>query len=112
MRVESKGRALLVAAFALALAAILAVPALATHTVKFDSSIQIGAGPPAFHGKVKSENHGCVQDRKVRVFKAKRGADRLLGRGRTNRRGHWRIVLDPPPGSGAYYAKVIRREEG
>jgi hypothetical protein len=94
-----------------ALAALGAVPASATNTVRYDTGIRIGDGPPAFHGKVSSEAHVCVKHRKVRMYKKLPGRDKLLGKGITNRRGHWKILVDPV-GTGAYYARVRRREEG
>jgi hypothetical protein len=108
---QGSRRAWLLAGLAGVLAAAAAVPAAATNTVRYDSSIRIGDGPPAFHGKVNSEKHACVVHRKVRVYKERTGPDRLLGRGKTNHRGHWKIIVDPI-GSGAYYARVLRREEG
>jgi hypothetical protein len=108
---RAHGRTRLFLWTATAVAAVAAVPASAGNVVKYDSQVTIGQGPPPFHGQVKSENPGCEDQRKVRMFKKKRGADKLLGRDKTNHRGHWKIVVDPLR-TGAYYAKVIRREEG
>ena len=95
----------------LAATALLAVPALATNTVKIDSKVTISSQPPAFHGHVKSIKHACEIQRKVKLFKERTGADKLLGTDKTNHLGRWKILLTPLK-SGAYYAKVVRREEG
>jgi hypothetical protein len=91
--------------------AVVAVPALATQTVKIDSKVTISTQAPAFHGKVKSDNHACETQRKVKLFRQKSGPDKLLGKDKTNHLGRWKIVVDPLK-SGAYYAKVVRRSEG
>jgi hypothetical protein len=96
---------------ALAGVAIAAIPALATQTVKIDSKVTISNNAPAFHGRVKSSNSACEQQRKVKLFKKRSGADKLLGKDKTNNHGKWEIVVQPLK-SGAYYAKVVRREEG
>ena len=100
----------LAAALTLALA-LVAVPALATHTVKINSRVTISSRPPAFHGHVKSPNHACEIQRKVKLFRQRNGPDKLLGKDKTNHHGRWKIVVDPLK-SGAYYAKVVRRSEG
>ncbi|HMC06091.1 MAG TPA: hypothetical protein VKG89_01725 [Solirubrobacterales bacterium] len=91
--------------------AVVAVPALATQTVKIDSKVTMSSQAPAFHGKVKSDNHACETQRKVKLFRQKSGPDKLLGTDKTNHLGRWKIVVDPLK-SGAYYAKVVRRSEG
>ena len=92
-------------------AAVAAVPALATNVVKIDSKVTISAHAPAFHGRVKSDNHACETGRKVKLFKRRHGPDHLLGHDETNHRGRWQVGVNPLS-SGAYYAKVTRREEG
>ena len=91
--------------------AIAAVPALATNVVKIDSKVTISAHAPAFHGRVKSDNHACETGRKVKLFKRRHGPDHLLGHDETNHKGRWQVGVNPLS-SGAYYAKVTRREEG
>jgi hypothetical protein len=91
-------------------AAIAAIPALGA-IVKINSKVTISSQAPAFHGKVKSSNTACEQHRKVKLFKQRSGADKLLGKDRTNHHGEWEIEVQPLK-SGAYYAKVVRREEG
>jgi hypothetical protein len=92
-------------------AAIAAVPAMATNTVKIDSRVTISDNPPAFHGHVKSQRNACERHRKVKLYKQRHGDDKLLGKDKTNRHGRWVIEVDPLR-SGAYYARVKRREEG
>jgi hypothetical protein len=92
-------------------AAVAAVPALATNVVKIDSKVTISAHAPAFHGRVKSDNHACETGRKVKLFKRRHGPDHLLGHDETNHKGRWQVGVNPLS-SGAYYAKVTRREEG
>jgi hypothetical protein len=96
---------------ALTAAAIAAIPALATQTVKIDSKVTISTNAPAFHGQVKSDNAACERQRKVKLFRKRSGPDKLLGKDKTNNHGKWKIVVDPLK-SGAYYAKLVRREEG
>ena len=91
---------------AVALASV--VPAQA-QDMTYDSKIRLKNAAPAFHGKVKSESTMCVPNRKVRLFKAKRGADdKLLGKTRTDSEGRWEILKTPK--SGVYYAKVNQFE--
>ena len=85
-----------------------AVPASA-QDMTYDSKIRLKNAAPAFHGKVKSESTLCVPNRKVRLFKAKRGEDdKLLGKTRTDSEGRWEILKTPK--SGVYYAKVNQFE--
>jgi hypothetical protein len=107
---QAHRRAALMVCAALA-TAVAAVPALATNVVKIDSKVTISAHAPAFHGRVKSDNHACETGRKVKLFKRRHGPDHLLGHDETNHRGRWQVGMNPLS-SGAYYAKVTRREEG
>jgi len=104
----------------LALAAVLALAvsvsavavAPATNTVSIDSRILMRQSFPAFHGKVKSPNEACVENRVVKLFKKKRnGGRRLLGKTHTNGKGKWKVIVDPLK-SGVYRAVVKRRAEG
>jgi hypothetical protein len=107
---QAHRRAALIVCAALA-TAVAAVPALATNVVKIDSKVTISAHAPAFHGRVKSDNHACETGRKVKLFKRRHGPDHLLGHDETNHKGRWQVGVNPLS-SGAYYAKVTRREEG
>lgn len=95
----------------IALTCAIAIGALspaAAQDMPFESKITIGDGPPAFHGKVKSDNVECVGNRKVRVFRVRNGEDKLLGKDRTDVSGNWEVLVSLK--GGAYYAKVNRYE--
>jgi hypothetical protein len=97
---------------ALALGCVgLAVPASAGNVVRIDSKVTIAESPPAFHGRVISDNEACEQGRTVKLLQKRPGQDDSLGRDTTNNNGKWQVVVEPLS-SGAYYAKVRRREEG
>jgi hypothetical protein len=88
-----------------------AIPALAQpNTVHINSTVTLANHAPAFHGRVKSPNDACEQGRKVKMFQQQPGPDDLLGHDTTNGQGQWLVPFKP--GSGAFYAKVKRREEG
>ncbi len=108
---QAHRRVALIVGAAIATAAVAAIPALATNVVKIDSKVRISHRAPAFHGKVKSDNNGCESNRKVKMFRRQHGPDELLGHDRTDRRGKWKVEVDPLS-SGAYYARVKRRAEG
>ena len=90
---------------AIATAAVAAIPALATNVVKIDSKVTISHHAPAFHGRVKSDNHACEVGRNVKLFKRRHGPDQFLGHDETNHRGRWKVGVSPLS-SGVYYAKV------
>jgi len=91
--------------------ALVSIPSLATQVLRHPSRVTISEKAPAFHGRVKSNAHPCVQRRKVKLFLAKRHApDKFLGRDHTNNHGRWQVEVNPLK-SGAYYAKVSRRSE-
>ena len=108
---QAHSRVALIVCAALAAFAVAAIPALATNVVKIDSRVTISAHAPAFHGQVKSDNHACEVGRNVKLFKRRHGPDQFLGHDETNNRGRWKVGVSPLS-SGAYYAKVTRREEG
>ena len=90
--------------------AITAAPA--TNTVEIDSEIIMRQTFPAFHGKVKSSNEACVENRLVKLFKKRRnGGRRLLGETHTDGAGKWAVIVDPLS-SGVYRAVVKQRAEG
>jgi hypothetical protein len=104
---------------AIAVAALIfaAVPGFALaggpgQTVELDSNVKIREAFPAFHGKVKSHNAACVEQRRVKLFKERRsGGRKLLGFDQTDGDGKWFVEVDPLK-SGAYFAVAKRREEG
>ena len=95
------GRSALAAAVALSCAA---TPALAGD--RYGSDIKVAESFPAFHGKVSSSNDLCVEHRKVVLYGKVPGPDDRLGKTRSNRRGRWKIEVEPM--SGAFYAKARR----
>jgi hypothetical protein len=96
----------------LAVAIASSTSALATNTVRISSKIKLSDGPPAFHGRIKSENKACAQQRRVKLFEKKRNGNRkLLGSTRSNRSGKWTVIVDPLK-SGAYLAVAKKRREG
>ena len=66
-----------------------AVPALASQTVKIDSRVTLAVG---------DSSGGTAWP------------DQLLGKDRSNNRGKWKLARPPEPGR--FYAKVVRQEEG
>jgi hypothetical protein len=93
---------------AIASTALAAVPALGGTVKRIDSTVTLAAHNP-FHGHVSSPNHACEVQRKVKVFRKKPGADKLVGKTTTNHKGKWSI---PANRNGTFYAKVARRKEG
>ncbi len=92
-------------------ATVTAVAAFAAGTVSapaadqpFESKIRLTERFPFAHGKVKSDSPDCIANRKIRLFKVKKGDDKVLGKTRTGSDGKWEILRDPK--SGVYYAKV------
>lgn len=105
-------RLALIAVLALSVSGLAVTAAPATNTVEIKSRILMRSSFPAFHGKVKSPNEACVQNRVVKLFKKRRnGGRRLLGKTHTNGDGKWKVIVDPLS-SGVYRAVVKRREEG
>ncbi len=70
----------------------------------FASKIRLTERFPFAHGKVKSDSPDCIANRKIRLFKVKKGDDKVLGKTRTGSDGKWEILREPK--SGVYYAKV------
>ena len=102
----------LTAVLALAVSSLAITAASATNTVEIDSEIIMRPNFPAFHGKVKSSNAACVQNRLVKLFKKRRsGGRRLLGKTHTDSAGKWAVIVDPLS-SGVYRAVVKQRAEG
>ncbi len=98
-----------------AVVGVMAVPALASHTVKIDSRVTLP--PPQtnpFYGQVKSSKHACLVHRLVKVYRVTPGRDHVADQGdakdRTNQRGKWRANQDVLQ-EGNFYAKVVRRKE-
>jgi hypothetical protein len=79
--------------------------ALAGVSESVPTTLKMRNGPPAFHGKVKTDVPDCESDRRVKLFKEKRGTRKLLGRTNSNFEGKWYIPVEPLK-PGAYIAKV------
>jgi hypothetical protein len=97
----------------LALGGAVAVAAIApagAQDMPVTTKLKLRNSAPAFHGKVKASSDVCVAGRKVRLFKVRKGEDKLLGKDRANGKGRWVIPKDPK--SGVYYAKVKEIEAG
>ena len=102
----------LTAVVALAFSGLTIGAAPATNTVEIGSRIIMRPNFPAFHGRVKSPNDACVDNRLVKLFKKKRsGGRKLLGKTHTDEVGKWEVIVDPLS-SGSYRAVVKQRAEG
>jgi hypothetical protein len=91
------------AATGLALVAALAIPTFAAGA-STDLSIQAQQG--GFFGFVSSPKHKCELNRKVKLYKVRRGADQKIGSDIAQPNGpdsQWSINTDK---SGKFYAKV------
>ena len=106
MTVPRSRRARLAAALLpLALLAALAAPSGARTT--YSTNLFLSKKAPAFHGRVHSAGTVCVVHRKVRLYRVRRGPDKLLGSDRSDAHGAWKVRVRPLS-SGAYYARVKR----
>jgi hypothetical protein len=96
--------ALLAALVALALASGAAAAREPTQT--FPVRIFVSEKFPAFHGKLHSGSDFCAARRPVRVYRARPGEDELLGRGRSEGDGAWKVPIGEKLTSGAFYAEA------
>lgn len=94
--------ALLVVA-AVAVAALSASPAAGAS---YATKVVVSLKTPAFHGKLQSGRSSCATDRKVKLFRKKRGPDKLLGTDRSNAKGKWSIPIGKLTSGASYYAKA------
>jgi hypothetical protein len=98
-----------------AVALALAVPASGTRIVKIPSRVTIASAGTLMHGHVRSPNHACATDRKVKVKRViSGGPDQVMGTATTNAHGRWRLQLSGFAGISLarFYARVRRRAEG
>ena len=58
------------------------------------------------HGKVKSRQDACLDQRKVKMFLEQPGKDDRLGASTTHADGSWSIPIPLPVDGNTYYAKV------
>ncbi len=106
MTTPRSGQARLAAALLLfTLLAVLASPSSAG--MSYRTNLFLSKKAPAFHGRVHSPGTVCLLRRKVRLYRVRRGPDKLLGSDRSDARGAWKVRVRPLS-SGAYYARVSR----
>ena len=98
-------RPIAAAAATASLAAVFAASAIAGSEA--DTTVKVKKGPPAFHGKVKSDEDLCVPGRHVFIKKERRHGkgNKTLGATVTDSNGNWTIEIDPLK-SAVYFAKV------
>jgi hypothetical protein len=101
----------LTAVLALAFSGLSISAAPATNTVEINSRLIMRQTFPAFHGRVKSPNNACEDNRLVKLFKKRSGGRKVLGKTFSDVEGKWEIIVDPLS-SGSYRAVVKQRAEG
>jgi hypothetical protein len=100
-------RATLIALLGAIAALTLAAGAAAREPItSYATKIFVSEKFPAFHGKLHSKNTFCAAQRPVRVYRAQPGKDELLGRGRSEKNGAWKIPIGEKLTSGAFYAEA------
>jgi hypothetical protein len=82
---------------------------------KTSSSIGFAENPTAALGFVNSPKAKCVKRRLVKLYKVRRGKDRLVGKDRSgvpsgSGKGFWEVRRNLK--RGRYYAKVVRKNIG
>lgn len=80
------------------------------HRFRASSRISLHYSDGAFKGKVTSGRRICENNRRVVVYKKRRGRDRVVGRDTTNSAGRFRIR--ERRARGRFYAVVSRRAFG
>lgn len=95
-------------------------PPAAAHDTSYATSSSFGltsSGGEAALGTVSSPQADCVSNRKVKLFQARPGRDRLVGVDRRtgvpsgSGEGYWVIPTDLRDGR-RYYAVVVRKDVG
>ena len=94
--------ALLVAALAVALL----LPVVSAAGAGNSARIVVSLKTPAFHGTLKSGKSACAKNRTVKLYRKKRGPDKLLGRDKSDAKAKWSIPLGKKLIPGSYYAKA------
>jgi len=92
-----------------ALAAMLALPALGMGAGKNSTKIVVSLKFPAFHGTLSSPRKACLGSRKVKMYRERNGNKKLLGRDTSEDNGKWKIPVGKNLTSGSYYATVAKR---
>jgi hypothetical protein len=102
-------------ALAAACALVLGIAASALaqgETVEIKTEVKLRNSAPAFHGKVTADNENCVEDRQVKMFKAKRdGGKKLLGKTHAANSGKWTVPFENIS-SASYFALAPKVEQG
>ena len=105
MSFTPKSRRVTVATGVATIAAVaLGAAAAPAQDMPFDSKIRLTERAPFAHGKVQSDSPDCIANRKIRLFREKRGGTKVIGKTRTGSDGKWTIMKTPK--TGVYYAKV------
>ena len=102
--------ATVVAALGLTGAAGARVVDVNTHVTINYGEIQPKVFTKEFRGKVKSPDHACEKDRKVKVFHRDPGSDTLVGATKSTASGHWSLGNDIA--EGRHYARVKSKAVG
>jgi hypothetical protein len=92
-----------------ALAAMLALPALGMGAGRNSTKIVVSLKFPAFHGTLTSPRKACLGSRKVKMYRERNGNRKLLGRDTSEDNGKWKIPVGKNLTSGSYYATVAKR---
>ncbi|MGZ8667099.1 MAG: hypothetical protein ACXWZM_08310 [Solirubrobacterales bacterium] len=102
-----RSRRVRLAAALIPLALLVCLAAPSGAGMSYPTNLFMSKRAPAFHGRVHSPGTVCVIHRKVRLYRARRGPDKLLGTDRSDARGAWKVRVRPLS-SGAYYARAKR----
>ncbi|HSK49074.1 MAG TPA: hypothetical protein VK889_01125 [Solirubrobacterales bacterium] len=86
---------------------VLAAPAAAGRTYK--TTLSMSSKFPAFHGRLSSPYTYCEQNRKLKLYRQRMGADKLLGTALSESDGYWEIPIGNRLIGGSYYATVSAR---
>lgn len=86
--------------------------ATAAPTKVFPTRIFVSEKFPALHGALHSRSRFCTARRRLLVYRARRGPDRLVGRGWSHRSGTWKVSLGKKLGRGHYYVIAPARASG
>jgi hypothetical protein len=87
-----------------ALALPLAGTAASAHRARpVSTRIVVSEEYPALHGVLHSRSRFCSARRRLLVYRARRGHDKLVGRGWSHRSGAWKVPLGKKLGRGHYY---------
>ena len=85
---------------------------VAAHTTHTPTTLTLNAGSDYFYGNVSSVDPDCLGHRRVRVFRARNGADKLFGADRSLETTGSYTVTESEINfrGGPYYASVNKRD--